>query len=51
MNTHETIEELLDTSFSMLSVSYERKVGGRFFRERFASVVIAIQPEVLHWFV
>jgi hypothetical protein len=27
INTHATIEEYLDTSFSMRSVSYERKVG------------------------
>jgi hypothetical protein len=26
-NTHATIEELLDASFSMRSMSYERKVG------------------------
>jgi hypothetical protein len=26
-NTHATIEELLDASFSMWSVSYQRKVG------------------------
>jgi hypothetical protein len=26
-NTHETIEESLDASFSMWSVSYQRKVG------------------------
>jgi hypothetical protein len=26
-NTHATIEELLDASFSMRSVSYQRKVG------------------------
>jgi hypothetical protein len=26
-NTHATIEELLDASFSMQSVSYQRKVG------------------------
>jgi hypothetical protein len=27
MNTHETIAELLDASFSMRSVWYQRKVG------------------------
>jgi hypothetical protein len=27
INTHATIEELLDTSFSMRSVSYQGKVG------------------------
>jgi hypothetical protein len=26
-NTHETIEELSDASFSMRSVSYQRKIG------------------------
>jgi hypothetical protein len=26
-NTHATIEELLDASFSMQSMSYQRKVG------------------------
>jgi hypothetical protein len=29
-NTHATIEELLDVSFSMRSVSYQRKVGDYF---------------------
>jgi hypothetical protein len=33
MNTHETIEELLDASFSMWSVSYQRKVGDWLFTE------------------
>jgi hypothetical protein len=32
-NKHETIEELLDTSFSMWSMSYQRKVGDQFFQE------------------
>jgi hypothetical protein len=32
-NTHETIEELLDVSFSIRSVRYERKVGDQFFPE------------------
>jgi hypothetical protein len=33
-NTHAAIEELLDASFSVRSVSYQRKVGGdQFFPE------------------
>jgi hypothetical protein len=32
-NTHATIEELLDASFSMRSVSYQRQVGDQFFPE------------------
>jgi uncharacterized protein (DUF486 family) len=32
-NTHATIEELLDTSFYTLSVSYKRKVADKFFQE------------------
>jgi hypothetical protein len=28
MNTHATIEEFLDASFPMLSMTYQRKVGG-----------------------
>jgi hypothetical protein len=39
MNTHVTIEELLDASFSMRSVSYQRKVGDSFFQELFVLVV------------
>jgi hypothetical protein len=34
MNTQGTIGELLNTSFSMRSVSYQRKVGDYFFPER-----------------
>jgi hypothetical protein len=34
-NTHTTIEELLDASLSMLSVSYQRKVSEQFFPELF----------------
>jgi hypothetical protein len=33
MNTHTIIEELLDTSFSMQSMSYQSKVGDFFFPE------------------
>jgi hypothetical protein len=33
MNTRATIEELLDVSFSMWSVTYKRKVGDLFFPE------------------
>jgi hypothetical protein len=32
-NAHATIEELLDTSFYMRSVSYQRKLGDYFFPE------------------
>jgi hypothetical protein len=32
-NRHATIEELLDASSSMRSMSYQRKVGGLFFPE------------------
>jgi hypothetical protein len=32
-NTHATVEELLESSFSMLSVSYQRKVDDWFFPE------------------
>jgi hypothetical protein len=32
-NTHATIEELLDASFSIRSVSYQRNVGDQFFPE------------------
>jgi hypothetical protein len=34
MNTHPTIEDLLDASFSPQFESYQRKVGGKFFPER-----------------
>jgi hypothetical protein len=27
MNTHATVEELLDTQFSLWSMSYQRRVG------------------------
>jgi hypothetical protein len=33
MNRHTTTEELLDTSFSMQSMSYQSKVGDFFFPE------------------
>jgi hypothetical protein len=32
-NTHATIDALVDASFSMWSVSYQRKVGNYFFLE------------------
>jgi hypothetical protein len=32
-NTHATVEELLDPSFSLRSVSYEKKVGCYFFQD------------------
>jgi hypothetical protein len=34
MNAHATTEELLEGSFSMRSVSYQRKVGDQFFPEQ-----------------
>jgi hypothetical protein len=40
MNTHATIEELLDVSFSVWSVLYQRKVGGQFYPELFVSLFI-----------
>jgi hypothetical protein len=39
-NTHTTIEELLDASFSVLSVSYQMKVCDQFFQKR--SVLFSI---------
>jgi hypothetical protein len=30
-NTHATVEDLMDSSFSMRSVSHQRKVGNKFF--------------------
>jgi hypothetical protein len=35
INTHATIEELLDASFSMQSVWYQKKVGDQFFPQLF----------------
>jgi hypothetical protein len=37
-NTQATVEELLGTSFSMWSVSYQRKVGDWFFPELLALI-------------
>jgi hypothetical protein len=39
-NTDATIEELLDASFSLRSLSYERKVGDKFFPEFLVSYLI-----------
>jgi hypothetical protein len=39
-NTHATIEELLDTSFPMQSVLYQRKVGNLFFPELLAYFIL-----------
>jgi hypothetical protein len=36
MNTYSTTEELLDMSFSMRSMSYQRKAGNYFFPELLA---------------
>jgi hypothetical protein len=41
MNTLVTMEELLDASFSMGSVSYQSKVGYLFFPELLVSLVIS----------
>jgi hypothetical protein len=40
MNTHATIVELLDVSFSVWSVLYKRKVGGQFFPKLLVSLFI-----------
>jgi hypothetical protein len=40
MNKHATIEELLESSFSMPSVSYERDVGHYFLPELFVIVLL-----------
>jgi hypothetical protein len=42
MNTHATIEELLDASFSMRLVSFQRKVGNCFFPELLVYIFINI---------
>jgi hypothetical protein len=37
-NTHATREELLDASFSMRSVSYQMKIGDKFFLEHIVCI-------------
>jgi hypothetical protein len=40
MNTHAAVEELLDVSFSVWYVLYQRKVGGHFFPKLLVSLFI-----------
>jgi hypothetical protein len=42
-NTHAKIEQLLDLSFSVGSVSYQRKVGNQFFPELLAFIAVVIR--------
>jgi hypothetical protein len=39
-NVNVTTEELLDTSFSMRSVSYQRKLGDQFFPELLVYIIL-----------
>jgi hypothetical protein len=42
-NTYITIEELLDASFSMRSVSYQRKIGDWFFPELLILIIVYLE--------
>jgi hypothetical protein len=46
MNTYATIQDLLDASFSVRSVSYQRKVGDQFFPE-----LLVISCHIFHLFI